>query len=72
MGSWFGMLQTLYCTHRSDRLYFVGLTQQHHHTQARKLTNICAGTWKYSFDKTSIHYRRDLQLELKDWELPRE
>lgn len=70
--SWFGVLETLYCTHRADRIYFVGLTKARHEVKMKTMTSECSGKWLFSFDKKSIHHRAKVAHELKDWKIPRE
>lgn len=72
IGSWLGLLETLYCGHRADRLFFVGTTTQQHEDQPREQNTDCAGAWSFSFDTTSNHPRHNFSLQLKDWELPRD
>lgn len=70
--SWFGLLETLYCGHRADRLYFVGATTQQHEEKPRQQQTQCSGSWSFSFGPTSTHSRHQLSIELKDWEIPRD
>lgn len=70
--AWFGLLQTLHCTHRADRLYFVGLTLQTHQQEARTQQLNCSGEWQFNFDKESLHQRRKIKHVLNDWGLPHE
>jgi len=72
IGSWLGLLETLYCGHRADRLFFVGATTQQHEEKTRELQTQCSGDWSFNFGPTSTNSRHHLALELKDWELPRD
>lgn len=72
IGSWLGLLETLYCGHRADRLFFVGATTQLHEEKVREFQSQCSGTWSFALGPTSTHSRHQLSLELKDWDIPRD
>ena len=71
-GSWFGLLETLYCGHRADRLFFVATTTQHHQDEPRELNTFCSGKWTFTLGTSSIHHRHKISLQVEDWGIPRE
>lgn len=71
--AWFGILETINCTHRADRIYFVGMTRQLNQPEKQSDLSIrCAGNWKFHFAQKSKHHRRKISHQLNDWGVPRE
>tara|TARA_R110000868_G_scaffold408565_1_gene691917 strand:- start:1452 stop:1724 length:273 start_codon:yes stop_codon:yes gene_type:complete len=72
--SWFGLLQTMHCSHHADRLYFVSLTRRLNEKDPapKHLNSICSGSWDLYFSTKSEHSRRKLVQSLNGWKIPRE